>query len=86
MFKQIMKSEAYWRSVIRLGFLFVIVFGVVEHIGQHKGLDFDAFKTEIIEKGLLFRYLRSKIAGGLLYGLIVSFVFQRRKIIESRKK
>ncbi len=80
-----MKSDAYWRSVVRLGFLFVIVFAIVEHIGQYKGLNFEAFKTDIIEKGLLFRYLRSKIMGGLVYGLIVSFVFQRRKIIESRK-
>jgi len=86
MFKQIMKSDAYWRSVIRLGFLFVIVFGLVEHVGQHSGFNFVAFKTDIIEKGLLFTYLRSKILGGLVYGLIVSFVFQRRKIIESRKK
>lgn len=86
MFKQIMQSESYWRSVIRLGFLFVIVFAIVEHIGQHKGLNFQAFKTEIIDQGLLFRYLRAKIVGGLLYGLIISYVFQRRKIIESRKK
>lgn len=86
MFKQIMSSEAYWRSVIRLGFLFVIVFAIIEHIGQHKGLDFDAFKKEIIESGMFFTYLRSKVVGGLLYGLIISFVFQRRKIIESRKK
>jgi len=85
MFKQVMQSEAYWRSVIRLGFLFVIVFGIVEHVGQYQGFNFDAFKTNIIEKGLFFTYLRSKIIGGLIYGLIISFVFQRRKIIESRK-
>ncbi|WP_232285902.1 hypothetical protein [Aquimarina agarilytica] len=86
MFKQIMSSEAYWRSVIRLGFLFAVVFGIVEHIGQYKGVNFDGFKADILDKGLIFRYVRSKIVGGLIYGLIVSFVFQRRKIIESRRK
>jgi len=75
MFKQIMKSEAYWRSVIRLGFLFVIVFAIVEHVGQYKGFNLDAFKENIIEKGLLFTYLRSKIAGGLIYGLTANYRF-----------
>ncbi len=79
-----MKSDAYWRSVVRLGFLFVIVFAIIEHIGNY-GFKLEPFKTNILEKGLLFTYLRAKILGGLVYGLIISFVFQRRKIIESRK-
>ncbi len=86
MFKQIMSSEAYWRSVIRLGFLFAVVFSIVEHVGQYKGINFDGFKADVIDKGLIFRYVRAKVVGGLIYGLIVSFVFQRRKIIESKRK
>ena len=84
MFKQIMKSDAYWRSALRLGFLFVVVWSIIVHIGEY-GFDFTAFKTNIIDKGLFFRYIRSRIAGGLIYGMIASFVFQRRKIIESRR-
>ena len=85
MFKQILSSDAYWRSVVRLGFLFVIVWSLVVHIMEY-GFDFMAFKTNIIDNGLLFRYLRSRLVGGLIYGMITSYVFQRRKIIESRRK
>jgi|GEM_PF-3176717 len=82
MFKQIMKSDGYWRSVVRLAFLFMLVLSIIEHFGTYKGFDFEAYKTDLINRGMLARYA----LGGIIYGLIISFVFQRKKIIQSRKK
>ena len=85
MLKQIMSSDVYWKSVIKLGMLFVIVWSVIEYLATY-GFDMGAFKTHYIDTGLFFTYVRSRLVGGLIYGLIAAFVFQRRKIIESRNK
>ena len=84
MFKQIMSSDIYWRSVIRLGLLFIVVWSIIVHLREY-GFDFSGFKTNIIDNGLFFRYVRSRIVGGLIYGMIAAFIFQRRKIIENRR-
>lgn len=85
MLKQIMSSDVYWKSVLRLGLLFVIVWSIIEYIATY-GFDMGAFKTHYIDTGLFFTYIRSRLAGGIIYGMIAAFVFQRRKIIESRDK
>jgi len=85
MLKQILSSENYWRSAFRLGFLFILVWSLVEFAGKYS-FSLDVFSQEIIEKGLLFRYIRSRLVGGIFYGLLVAFPFQRRKIIEQRRK
>jgi len=85
MFKQIITSDVYWKSVIRLGLLFIIVWSIIVHLREY-GFDLSGFKTNIIDNGLFFRYVRSRLAGGLIYGMIAAFIFQRRKIIESRSR
>ena len=84
MFKTVMSSEAYWRSVLRLAFLFAVVFTFVVFIGESK-FSWDVFSAKYIDNGMWFPFFRSRIMGGLVYGLFVSFVFQRRKILEARK-
>lgn len=85
MLKQIMSSDVYWKSVLRLGMLFVIVWSIIEYIATY-GFDISAFKTYYIDTGLFFTYIRSRLAGGIIYGMIAAFVFQRRKIIETRDR
>lgn len=82
MLKKIIKSEAYWRSVARLGLLFFIVFSIIEHVGNYRSFDINVLFGDLLKKGGIYRYM----FGGMIYGLIVAFIFQRRKIIESRRK
>ena len=83
--KEIFTSEKYWQSVLKFGFIFIVVWSIVEHVAAFKGVNFEAFMELNINNGKWFRYLWSRLVGGLIYGLVASFVFQRRKIIESRK-
>ena len=85
MFKQIMSSDVYWKSVLRLGMLFIIVWSIIVHLREY-GFDFSGFKTNIIDNGLFFTYVRSRLSGGLIYGMFTAFFLQRRKIIESRSR
>lgn len=80
-----MSSDVYWKSVLRLGMLFIVVWSIIEYIATY-GFDISAFKTNYIDTGLFFTYVRSRLAGGLIYGMIAAFVFQRRKIIETRDR
>ncbi len=84
MLKQIMSSDVYWRSVLRLGLLFMVVWSIIEYLATF-GFDLGAFKRTYLDTGLFFTYIRARIVGGLIYGMIAAFVFQRRKIIESRR-
>jgi len=84
MFKTIISSEGYWRSVIRLAALFALVFSVVVFVGQAK-FDWELFSKAYLSDGKWFMFLRSRLAGGVIYGLFVSYFFQRRKILESRR-
>ncbi len=85
MFKTILSSENYWRSVLRLAFLFAIVFAVVVYVGEAK-FDWEYFSAKYINEGRWFTFFRSRVLGGLVYGLFVSYFFQRRKILEDRVK
>ncbi len=84
MFKTVMSSEAYWRSVLRLAFLFAIVFSLVVFIGEAK-FNWGVFSAKYIDNGMWFPFFRSRIIGGLIYGLFVSYFFQRRKVLENNK-
>ncbi len=84
LFFKILKSDAYWRSAIRLAFLFLIVICLLEFAFKCK-FSFECFDEGIIQRGMLFNYLRTRILLGLVYGLVMSFIFQRRKIKETQK-
>jgi len=85
LFKEIIASESYWRSAFRLGLLFVIVWTIIEFIGKYS-FSIEVFTNKIIDTGLLYRYINSRLVGGLLYGVLVAFPFQRRKILEQKHK
>lgn len=79
MLRSIISSKKYWVSVILIGFGFVIIFSLIEHFMQYGGVAFDAFVKEKINNGKWVRYLLSRIVGGLLYGMIMSYYFELRK-------
>ncbi len=84
MFKQIISSKKYWRSVLLLGVGFMIVFSIAEHLMQYGGLAYETFRAEKINNGLWVRYATSRIVGGFLYGMILGYYFELRKLKDSR--
>ncbi|WP_108802012.1 hypothetical protein [Aquimarina sp. Aq107] len=79
MFKSIISSKKYWKSVFLLGLVFVVLFSVIEHLMQYGGLAFDTFIDEKINNGLWVRYITSRVIGGLTYGMILGYYFELRK-------
>ncbi|WP_405208103.1 hypothetical protein [Aquimarina sp. LLG6339-5] len=79
MFKSIISSKRYWKSVLLLGLVFVVLFSVIEHLMQYGGLVFDTFIDEKINNGLWVRYITSRVIGGLTYGMILGYYFELRK-------
>lgn len=79
MFRSIISSKKYWISVLLLGLVFILLFSVIEHFMQYRGLAFDAFIDEKINNGRWVRYLMSRIVGGLMYGMILGYYFELRK-------
>ncbi|GAA4274129.1 hypothetical protein U6A24_00675 [Aquimarina gracilis] len=85
-FKEILSSKKYWISVSFIGLGFIIVFSIIEiilsitgHFMQYGELTMDSFVNEKINEGKWFRYLISRVVGGLLYGMIVAYYFELRK-------
>ncbi|WP_233557547.1 MULTISPECIES: hypothetical protein [unclassified Aquimarina] len=79
MFKSIISSKRYWKSVLLLGLVFVVLFSIIEHLMQYGGLAFDTFIDEKINNGLWVRYITSRVVGGLTYGMILGYYFELRK-------
>ncbi|AXT58767.1 hypothetical protein J8L88_09270 [Aquimarina sp. MMG015] len=74
-----MSSKRYWKSVLLLGLVFVVLFSIIEHLMQYGGLAFDTFIDEKINNGLWVRYITSRVVGGLTYGMILGYYFELRK-------
>ncbi|WP_051336114.1 hypothetical protein [Aquimarina latercula] len=79
MFKSIISSKRYWKSVLLLGLVFVVLFSIIEHLMQYGGLAFDTFIDEKINNGLWVRYISSRVVGGLTYGMILGYYFELKK-------
>ncbi|TSE09958.1 hypothetical protein [Aquimarina algiphila] len=79
MFKEIISSKKYWKTVVFIGVGFIIVFSVIEHLMQYGGLSLDIFIEERISQGRWMRYFLSRVAGGLMYGMIMGYYFELRK-------
>ncbi|MDY8136496.1 hypothetical protein [Aquimarina sp. 2201CG5-10] len=79
MFTTIISSKRYWIWVFRLGIGFMIIFSIVEHFMQYGGLAYDTFIEEKINNGRWIRYVISRIAGGLIYGIILAYYFEIKK-------
>ncbi|WP_109438810.1 hypothetical protein [Aquimarina sp. AU119] len=79
MFKEIISSKKYWKTVVFIGVGFIIVFSVIEHLMQYGDLSLDIFIEERISQGRWVRYFLSRVAGGLMYGMIMGYYFELRK-------
>lgn len=73
MFKEIISSKRYWASVLFMGLGFIIIFSVIVHIMQYRGIDIHSFIQDNISDKKWIRYLISRLVGGLIYGMIMSY-------------
>ncbi|MBW1294309.1 hypothetical protein [Aquimarina litoralis] len=79
MFKSILSSKRYWISVARLGVAFILLISLIEYLKYYFGNGSEAFLAVKINNGLWVRYLLSRVLGGLAYGMIQAYYFERRK-------
>ncbi|MFC5047115.1 hypothetical protein ACFSTE_11670 [Aquimarina hainanensis] len=80
MFKKVVTSRKYWLSVLYLGIAFIVVFSLIEHVSQFRGVSLSGFVETKLANGRWMRFFLSRIVGGVAYGMIMSYYFTARKI------
>jgi len=78
-FKEILLSRNYWKSVILLGLFFIVVFSIVEHFMQYGDFAWETFLNERIAQQKWVRYVLSRLVGGVIYGMLMAYFFELRK-------
>jgi len=79
MFKEIICSRKYWASTMLLGVGFVLLYSAIEHLSEFVRLPFNQFIANNFSEGRWIRYLISRLVGGLSYGMIMAYFFEKRK-------
>ena len=79
MFKRVITTKGFWRSVFALAAAFAILFTVVKWALEGFKMSYFTDKNPLIHFLLL-------IAAGMVYGFFVSFGKFRRKIKESESR
>ncbi|WP_378185529.1 hypothetical protein ACE939_10510 [Aquimarina sp. W85] len=85
MFTTILSSRSYWKSVTLLALGFIVLFSFIELLMQYQGFDFTSFIVDHIDKGKWVRYALSRIVGGLMYGMILGYHFESRKLKKNKE-
>lgn len=85
MFTTILSSRSYWKSVTLLALGFILLFSLIELLMQYQGFNFKAFIADRIDGGKWVRYALSRSVGGLMYGMILGYHFESRKLKKKRK-
>ncbi len=84
MFVTILSSKKYWMSVSFIGIGFIFIYSIIEYFMQYSTLGWEAFITERIANQNWVRYIISRIVGGVLYGMIMAYYFELRKLKSKR--
>ncbi len=85
MFKEIISSKEYWKSVLVTGLMFIIIFSLIMVIFQYS-FNLEEFSQQNLKDGKWMRYLISRIIGGLIYGCFMGYVVHRNKAIKDKSK
>ncbi|MFC6858345.1 hypothetical protein [Zunongwangia atlantica] len=85
-FKEIMSSKKYWRSVVILGFLFVLIYNIVMMVIDYGGFAFKDYYQDRMADGKMITFVVGQVLGMLVYGMIVSYGQFRRKEKDQLKK
>lgn len=81
MFLQIVRSRSFWTGVLRFGFIFIVVLSLIQFFFEYQGFHFGQFYSDKLANGQWPRYVISRLVGGFIYGFIMSYITQRRKVL-----
>ena len=84
-FKEVIAVKGFWRSVVILGFAFMLIYNAIDLLFSY-GFNFDEFFAEKLEGAMLIRFLIANIIGGFIYGFIVTFLQFRNKLKKQKER
>jgi len=84
-FKEVVAVKGFWKSVIILGFAFMLIYNAIDLLFSF-GFNFDEFFAEKLEGEMLIRFLIANIIGGFIYGFVVTFLQFRGKLKREKAK
>lgn len=79
MIKTILFSKKYWYSVFFLALGFIVIFSLIEHFSEYRTINIEGFVADKLSGGKWIRYMLSRLVGGILYGMILGYHFEKRK-------
>lgn len=86
MFKQIINTKGFWKSVVFLGILFALVYDIID-LWFSFGFNISLYvETYFSTAPRILRFLIANIIGGFIYGFIITFFKFRSRIKENNSK
>ncbi|HET8810031.1 MAG TPA: hypothetical protein VFM65_07185 [Flavobacteriaceae bacterium] len=86
MFKQIINTKGFWKSVVFLGILFALVYDIID-LWFSFGFDVSTYvEVYFSSPSRIVRFLIANIIGGFIYGFIITFFKFRSRIRENQRK
>ncbi|RRO21399.1 hypothetical protein EIG84_04470 [Flavobacteriaceae bacterium 14752] len=79
MFTKVICHKGFWRSVIFLTLMFIIIYNLVDW-GMAFNFDFQTFIKERLNPDKLLKFIFANILSGFVYGFIISFFKFRKKL------
>ena len=86
MFKQVITTKGFWKSVVFLGLLFALVYDIID-LWFSFGFDISTYtKVYFSDSSRIIRFLIANIIGGFIYGFIITFFKFRTRIKENQQR
>jgi hypothetical protein len=85
MFTQVIKHRGFWKSVIFLALMFMVIYNIADVFMVFEG-SFSSYVSERFASENLLKFFAANISSGFVYGFIVSFFKFRGKIKKDSKK
>ncbi len=84
MFSKVISHSGFWKSVIFLASMFIIIYNIADVFMVFDG-SFTAYAGERFATEHLLRFFSANIASGFVYGFIFSFFKFRSKIKQEQQ-
>lgn len=86
MFKKVIQTAGFWKSVVFLGVLFALVYDIII-LWFDFGFDIGNYvHTYFANAQSVLKFLVANVLGGFLYGFIITFGKFRAKLKEQERK
>jgi len=84
MFSKVISYPGFWKSVVFLAVIFMIIYNLVDVFMVFEG-SFSEYINERFAVENLLRFFSANIASGFVYGFIISFFKFRSKLKQNQK-